>query len=494
MPVCLDSYYPWEDFLAQICIAVLDDDESSLYLSKKILSSYNYSVSTFSHYHDFILSCRNQKISSVYGLIISDVKMPEKSGIEVLKSIKAQDPKAKVLLMTSYAGEDEALQALELGASDYIAKPFESPSLFNLAVHKSINKTLPSAKLPSKSKKNEKKGNSEFFLDSESLLPTLKIINKVAPAQVSILISGETGTGKEVLAQHIHEVSHVTGKFIALNCSAIPEDLLESELFGHEKGAFTGADSKKIGLIELANKGTLFLDEIGDLSLVLQAKLLRFLQERKIRRVGGADEITIDTRVLSATHKDISAMVENDLFREDLLYRLNTIHLTLPPLRERQADLVPLTNFLVKNICKKYELGDVEVTKEVHRLISSLKWSGNVRELQNTLERSLLLMDGVRLEELKTKASTDLKPKETLKVQEQSFREKNDQPLSEDELKLLFLKEELKEIENYIIQKRLEANKYNKSKTAKSLGIGLRTLYRKIDALKEEESTDDSNS
>ncbi len=461
-------------------LAIIDDDEAALYICKKILVNHGHLVQTYTSFYDFEQKNSDSLISKSFDLIISDVRMPEISGLEVVKRIKAKDPMAQILLMTSFCGNDEALVALELGAVDYIAKPFENPKHFNMIVHKWLHFQKEKPKVKTSIEK-------KFFLSSSnSLKEVLNIIDKVAMTNASILIQGETGVGKEVFAKLIHEKSNRSGKFIAVNSTAIPVDLLESELFGHEKGSFTGAHSKKIGLIEQAQGGTLFLDEIGDLDLKLQTKILRFLQERKIRRVGGGQELSVDVRVLSATHCVLREMVNEGIFREDLLYRLNTINIRIPPLRSRRDDLIKMSHFLLSEISNKHGLTKLTLSTEAKEQILNHSWPGNIREMKNVFERSALMSDSggnitLFFDPLITNSESSKYSKHSNEEVEDVKNNGTHQiPPLEGYIQLP-LHLTLQEVEIMYLNRVLEINGNNKSKTAKELNIGLRTLYRKLD-------------
>ena len=366
-------------------IAIVDDEEGARFLSKKVLESYQLPVKTFKSYEELKTFVADKKYSECFDLIISDVKMPRCSGIDLLKKVLEADPSAKVLLMSSFAGNEEALVAMEIGAVDYIAKPFDNPTMF----HFSVKKALGTVNNPDHSVNNKEnlKNKMDFYLGSSAEIKKVcNIIDKVAATQVSVLFSGETGSGKEVFTKYIHRKSKRPGELVCLNCSALPPDLFESELFGHEKGAFTGANERKIGLIEKANRGTLFLDEIGDLDLKSQVKLLRFVQDKKIRRVGGNEDIDVDIRIISATHKDIKELVAQGLFREDLSYRLNTIPIKVPSLRDRREDIEKLSDFLISDIQKRYQLDPITLSEKTRKSRFKSNWNKYLSIQKSLLE------------------------------------------------------------------------------------------------------------
>ncbi len=486
-------------------VAIIDDEQASLFLAKKILKTFGYEVETFLSYPELRAKTHGEDLSLIYDLVISDVRMPRMSGLEVLKAIKKSDPETKVLLMTSFAGNEEALEAIELGAIDYIAKPFDNPKLFSLEVHKCIHSNFA----VSKSKENIQGPNlkkinnrNDVVIDQfKSLSPlmnrAINIVNKVASTNVSILLNGETGVGKEVMANYIHQCSAKAGPFVAINCSAIPADLMESELFGHEKGSFTGADKQKIGLIEIAENGTLFLDEIGDLDMSSQTKLLRFLQERKIRRIGGDKEIDVNTRVISATHKDIDSLITQGKFREDLLYRLNTIRINIPALRERTEDILSISRNILNKLSLEYGFRDeISLSEEVSDWLCSYNWPGNIRELKGILERSFLLCEPNEKFSLNIydKKKQIIGSEEIITTSELKDKNSNsaEEKLNSSSSFVLPLGLSLEEVEKMYLEETLKRNRNNKSQTAADLKIGLRTLYRKLDKY-EEQGVDTSN-
>lgn len=455
-------------------IAVLDDDSSILFLAKRLLDSMGYHSLTFQSYFDLdkYLSEAGSPPGELFDLIISDVKMPEIDGIEVVNKLRAKDPTCNVLLMTSFSEPEDGVRAISAGALDYIEKPLMNPSNFEFLVEKWIESTRGKPKAPLKSERTRIDPTSESFLeDSKYLKEITQVVQKVAHTTVNILIHGETGTGKEIIARYIHSKGSLTGPFIPINCSAIPADLLESELFGHEKGSFTGAHHTKQGLFEKAEGGTIFLDEIGDMNLGLQAKLLRVIQEKKVRRIGGIEEIPIRAKVVSATHRDLNKMISENNFRKDLFYRLNVVCLELPPLRERVDDLEQLADFLLRKLALKHNVETLPLGKEAIAQLYECKWPGNVRELENVLERSLLVSS-----EEKFIKRLDI----ALATQGPSFQIRPKAMVNESQFSVS-ADATLEEVELQYIEFMLEKCHYNKSLTAKKLGIGLRTLYRKLD-------------
>src|SRR5215210_3796363 len=324
-------------------------------------------------------------------LIISDVKMPDMGGIELLKAARELLPDVVVVMMTAFATVETAREAFKLGADDFIQKPFDIEEL-KLIVAKGLEKLALKEEIKTLIKEQRERGNlGNIIGHSERMQAVYQMIETVAEVQSTILVTGESGTGKELVARAIHDLSpRAERPFVSINCGAFTETLLESELFGYVKGSFTGANTNRKGLFEAANRGTIFLDEIGEMSAAMQVKLLRVLQERKVRPVGAHEELDIDTRVIAATNRDLSAMVKDGSFREDLFYRVSVIPIELPPLRERSEDIPELTDHFVKKFCAQTgrELG---VSAKALPLLEEYSWPGNVRELEHTIERAVAL-------------------------------------------------------------------------------------------------------
>ena len=329
-----------------------------------------------------------------FDLVISDYRMPEKNGLAVLRNARRVNEDAVVIMITAYGSVDHAVEMMREGAYDYIQKPFSLDDLeFKVA------KALDHIKLRGQVRYLENRLHDEFTFDgivgeSRTVRELLRTIEKVAPSNAAILIQGETGTGKELVAEAVHHNSlRAKNSFVKMNCAALPENLLESELFGHEKGAFTGADRQRIGRFELANNGTLFLDEIGDMSLGIQAKVLRALQEQEFERVGGTRTIKVDVRLVAASNRDLAESIRQRLFREDLYYRLNVVNITVPPLRERKEDIEVLAVHFVDKYAKELKKNVSGVHVEALRVLRRYNWPGNIRELENTIERAVLMTE-----------------------------------------------------------------------------------------------------
>ena len=369
-------------------ILIVEDDENLSRLLERKLTEKGFRVDRT----DSGSEAKDLIRSRGYDIVLLDIRLKDLDGFEILKEFAGNSP-VKFIVITGYGDLRTAVEAMRAGATDFIQKPFSFDIL-----EVSIDRALKEKRLE---EENRALRNILLEKDQEVLLETkspafrevLETARKVARSDVNVLIRGETGTGKEVLARYIHRLSSRSGgPFIVVDCSAIPEHLFESEVFGHEKGAYTGATQKKLGLVELANGGTLFLDEIGDVPLQVQPKLLRFVETRKFRRVGGLKEISVDVRIISATNRDLSGMVARGEFRSDLLFRLNVVEINIPPLRERKED-IPL---LVRHFLSRYRK---KISKETLKVLMDYPWPGNVRELKNTIERAVLLSRGEYVDE-----------------------------------------------------------------------------------------------
>lgn len=332
-------------------------------------------------------------------IIISDLKMPKMDGIEVLRNIKEYNSAIPFILITAYATIETAVEAIKIGAYDYITKPFD-PDVIEITIKNALqHKRLLDENRYLREKLKSLQERENIIGESKVMKEVFSMIDKVAPTDATVLIQGESGTGKELIAQAIHKNSLRTDKtFLSINCSAFPETLLESELFGYEKGAFTGAVGSKEGLFEAANRGTLFLDEIGEMPPSLQVKLLRVLQDGQILRVGGRKPFTVDVRIISATNKNLKKEVETGNFREDLFYRINIFTINLPPLRERKEDIPLLIYYFLLKYNKKFSKSVETISPALMRFLLNYHWPGNVRELENLMERAVLMSDGKQID------------------------------------------------------------------------------------------------
>jgi DNA-binding NtrC family response regulator len=333
-----------------------------------------------------------------FDLVLTDIRMPRTSGLEIVRAARERDPQMAVLVFTAYPSIESAVEAMKLGASDYLAKPFLPEDLLRTAA-----RLLEARRLRDENALLERQLRKGYVFDdivgsSPAMQSVFETIRRIAAIEADVLIVGETGTGKELVARSIHQRSNrKANRFVPVDCGAIPEELLESEFFGHERGAFTGANARSMGLLEFAHQGTFFLDEIAELSPRLQVKLLRVLQERRIRRVGGREELPIDVRVVAATSRKLSDEIKGGRFREDLYYRINVARIELPPLRERREDIPLLVSHFVGRHSAEMGREVKDVDPEMLDVLSRYPWPGNVRELQNVLKRSIAMCDGGRL-------------------------------------------------------------------------------------------------
>jgi two-component system, NtrC family, response regulator PilR len=395
-----------------------------------------------------------------YDLCLTDMRLPDGLGLDLVTHISHEHSGLPVAVITAYGSADNAVSALKAGAFDYLTKPISL---------KQLRPLVESALKLSSSDANETKNTADLIGDSPAINQVRALIEKLARSQAPVYISGESGSGKELAARLIHKNSSRRDKaFVAVNCGAIPENLMESEFFGYKKGAFTGATQDTSGLFQAANGGTLFLDEVADLPLPMQVKLLRAIQEKKVRTVGGTLEESVDVRIISATHKNLSEMMADGLFRQDLYYRLNVIQLKMPALREHPEDIPELTQKLLGKLCKAQSIDIPAIDPEASKLISARPFTGNVRELENMLERALALCDGEIISPDDLLINEEINGVNASAVQ---FDPSKDPDIS--------LSDYLEEIEKREILKALEKTNNNKTAAAKLLGVSFRTLrYR----------------
>jgi two-component system NtrC family response regulator len=449
-------------------ILVVDDEPNYLVVLSEILRDEGFEVFTAESGTQGLPIVQESDLD----LVISDMKMPGMDGIQFLEKIKKIDRQLPVILITAYAEVEKAVQAMRLGAFNYIAKPFSNEALLA-----SVNKATEHYDMVREIKRlrdeiTPKSGFAGMIGKNERMRAVYQLIEKVAPAPSSVLITGESGTGKELVARAIHNLSHrKDDPFISVNCAALSGNLLESELFGHEKGAFTDAIAMRKGRFELADKGTLFLDEIGEMPRPLQAKLLRVLQERSFERVGGNRTLKVDVRILAATNKDLRDEVDKGEFREDLYYRLNVIHIHMPPLRERVDDITRLVTFFIEKNSKQLKK-QLEISPEALRLLVTLPWEGNVRELENTIERAAILCNNDRIE------PEDVQPdsSELGTLHEWSSGVDINQFIPEN----LALADVLNGIEEKLVRQALDEAKFVQARAAEKLGITKSLLQYKM--------------
>jgi two-component system nitrogen regulation response regulator NtrX len=368
-------------------VLIIDDEIEICESVKMILEYENYSV----EYSTNANQCLTKLAELDYSALLLDIQMPEISGFEVIKKVKAKYPELSVVIISAHSSLENAIKATKLGAFDFIEKPIDRDKLL-ISVRNAVEQT--NLLKENTEIKKSLSGDERILGKSKAISDILGIIEKVGPLDTRVLISGDNGTGKELVARALHNKSKRKDKpFIEVNCAAIPNELIESELFGHEKGSFTGASQQRIGKFELANKGTIFLDEIGDMSLQAQAKVLRAIEDNKIERVGSGKKIEIDVRILSATNKDLKSEIEKGTFREDLYHRLNVIPIHIPPLKDRIEDVPILVEHFSNDITSKHKKSKVLFTDDAIKLLQEQQWSGNVRELRNIIERIIIIVD-----------------------------------------------------------------------------------------------------
>jgi len=412
-------------------ILLLDDEKSLIKWLSYALEQKGYEVFSTTEPSSALNRIREER----YDCIISDIRMPQMDGFEFLKRVRKMYPDVPVIFITAYGSMESAINALRDRASDYILKPFAIDELL-LRIRANLEKP--------------KAVTQEIVGKSKQIKNVLNLVRKIAGTDTTVLLLGESGTGKEIIAREIHNRSRRTHKkFITISCAALPETLLESELFGYKKGAFTGASAEKDGLFKAADKGTFFLDEIGDAPASIQMKLLRFLEEREIVPLGSTKPVEVDVRLIAATNKDLMNEMKMNRFREDLYYRLNVIPIVLPPLRQRRDDIPLLANYFLQSVCKRENLGERRLLKSTAELLSNCNWPGNVRELRHVIERAAILSE-----------SYYIKPEHLGLPQEKGER--------------------LRDLEEAEIERVLKECNGNVSKAAKMLGVGRATLYRKL--------------
>lgn len=409
-------------------------------------------------------SCQRLLKEQPYDAVLVDLKMPEMDGLELIRWIRKEGFRMPIVMISAHGEINDAVQALHEGAQDYVMKPFNPEELVikvkNLVGAYNLQNII-------EIKKNSEERESNLIGESAKMKRIKDLINRVAPSESTVLITGESGTGKEVVAREIHALSLVSeGPFVPVNIGGVQENLLESELFGHEKGAFTGAIQRKIGYFELAGNGTLFLDEIGDMPLSLQVKLLRVLQERKIVRLGSTTSIPINARIIAATNKDLEKMVSEGSFREDLFYRLNVVRLELPPLRERREDIPLLAANLLKKYARKVNRPVKGLTPEALELLSAHSFYGNIRELENIIERAMIFTrdEIITIDDLDLRSSVSRPGQKNNSNNLESYESKT-----------------LKELERDAIARALLRHEGNRTRAAEELGISRRSMINKIE-------------
>lgn len=436
-------------------ILIIDDDSTAIELMKELLQGVGYIVDAVISAEEGINKLKNYR----YKVLITDLKMPGMDGMELLDFCNKHYSELPVIILTAHGTIQNAVEALKIGAFDYLTKPIQMDEL-NIVIEKAI--THQKLKTQNIFLTNELLKQEEYFSDSKSkkyqkLIETIEDLKDVSS---TVLLYGETGTGKEVLARLIHKKStRSSGSFVPINCGAIPENLIESELFGYEKGAFTDAKTNVKGKLEIADGGTLFLDEIEELPLKAQVALLRFIQEKEIMPLGSNRKVNVDVRIIASTNRDLKALIKENKFREDLFYRLNVFPLNLPALRERKEDIIPLAEWFLKRFCSEYSKNVCGITEDAKKALLNYNWTGNIRELRNCIERAII----IEKEEMITRESLLLPRDEPLSVK---F----------DSIGLMTLKE----LEESYIDWMLEKFDGNKTLTSERLGVSVRGLRYKL--------------
>ncbi len=463
-------------------ILIVDDDPQLRQSFTKILSAEGHKIQTASSGEAGIAAVEKEPPD----LVIMDVRMPGITGLEAFQKIHLLDSKLPVIIMTAFGTTETAIEATKMGAFDYVLKPFEIPGILEL-----INKAIKASRFMHAQIQMDappKEANQDAIIGSSyAMQEVYKAIGRVAPTDATVLIRGESGTGKELVARALYQHSlRGTMPFLVINCVAIPDTLLESELFGYEKGAFTGAVNRRIGKIEQAHKGTVFLDEIGDMPFSIQAKILRLLQEKSIERLGGKQPIPVDVRIIAATNRDLETAVKEGHFREDLYYRLKVVSLTLPTLRERKEDIPVLTEYFIKQHCKDMNIPNPGISEKAKNELNSHSWPGNVRELSNTIQKALIFCKGGPLDVRDVTQAIDQadlnggEPNENPTRPDMIIREWLRKQMTNDPPKNLF-DDLIDYFGSMIIREALDKTGGNRSHASKLLGLSRPTLLSKIE-------------
>jgi len=427
-------------------VLIIDDEASIRESISNILSDENISSKTAKSLEE----AKKILTKEYFPVILLDIWLEDGSGIDFIDTIKELSPNSSIVMITGHGGIELAVHSIKKGAFDFLEKP--------LSIEKLLNVVEKAHKEHIKNKLTNIEHSDDIIGESSAIKKLKEEIKKVAKSNANIVIFGENGTGKELVAKNIHKLSYRKDKpFVDINCAAIPDELIESELFGYEKGAFTGAVSRKAGKLEIANEGTIFLDEIGDMSLKAQAKLLRAIETKSFHRLGGLQKIDVDVRFICASNKDLKTLIEQGLFREDLYYRLAVITLEVPPLRERGQDIIILAEYFLDKFCQENKTKQKKLTEEAKEVLLEYHWSGNVRELKNLMERLSIIVE-----------------KDTIDADSLEIKIKNKE--SQD------FKSAKQEFEKQFILKKLAQYNYNIKQTAQAIGMDFTNLYRKIKA------------
>ncbi|QJT09628.1 sigma-54-dependent transcriptional regulator [Oceanidesulfovibrio marinus] len=459
-------------------ILIVDDDAQLRRSFSKLLADRGYVVETAASGEQ----CLERAGQGGVDLVIQDVRLPGMDGLETFSRLRELEPTPQVIVMTAFGTMETAVEATKLGAYDYVLKPFDIPTMLDL-IEKALEAGERRRDMAEKAGMEPRASMDAVLGRSAAMQEVYKSIGRVAPTDATVLVRGESGTGKELVARAIYQYSSRANKpFSVINCVAIPETLLESELFGYEKGAFTGASSRRIGKIELAQRGTVFLDEIGDMPLAIQAKILRLLQEKTIERLGGGEAIPVDVRIIAATNRDLEKAVREGTFREDLYFRLKVVTLMLPPLRERHDDIPLLARHFLSLHAQEMDLSNPGLTQEAESALLRYPWPGNVRELSNCLQKAIIFSKGAPLsgKEVESslrhpaaKGTAEAAPRDAMKrwVQNALLSSQAEKPYENA----------MDAMSSLLIQSALEMTDGNKTRAAKLLGLTRPTLLAKID-------------
>jgi DNA-binding NtrC family response regulator len=455
-------------------VLLVEDKNELRAMLRKALERDGYAVDEAPDGPTAISKVRSRR----YLLVLSDLKLPGNSGIDVLREARRAEPTLPVILVTAYGSVEEAVTAMKEGAFDFIQKPVDLDHLKLLLERAARQQELLRENLLLREEYAARYGFPRIVGEHPAMKEASQMTQRVAATDSTILLLGESGTGKELFARAVHHLSpRAANPFVALNCAAIPEGLVENELFGHERGAYTGAGARKIGKLELAHRGTLFLDEIGDLPLAIQGKLLRVLEERRFERVGGTQEIDVNVRIVTATNKDLRAAVAEKIFREDLYFRIAAVPITIPPLRERGEDILLLAEHFLERFKREFRKPSLVLTEEARARLRGYAWPGNVRELQNTIERAAILANGAEIgaDALQLPAAKPAPEELPEGMLEEEFLWEG--PLEEVSQRAVA------HVERFKIHNALRESKWNKTRAAERLGVSYKTLLTKIRSL-----------
>lgn len=455
-------------------VLLVEDKPELRAMLRKALERAGYSVDEAPDGNSAIDKVRSRR----YQVVLTDLKLPGSSGLDVLREARKTEPTLPVILVTAYGSVEEAVRAMKEGAFDFIQKPVDLDHLRLLLERAASQQELLRENLLLREEYAARYGFPRIVGEHPSMKEASEMAQRVAAAESTVLLLGESGTGKELFARAIHHLSaRSAAPFVALNCAAIPEGLVENELFGHERGAYTGAGARKIGKLEIAHRGTLFLDEIGELPPAIQGKLLRVLEEKRFERVGGTQQIDVNVRILTATNKDLRAAIEAKTFREDLYFRISAVPITIPPLRDRGDDVLLLAEHFLERFRREFRKPSLTLSEDARSRLLTYSWPGNVRELQNTIERAAILARGTEIDAaaLQLPAAKPSVSELPMGMLEEQFLW--DGPLEDVSQRAVA------HVERFKIQNALRESKWNKTRAAEKLGVSYKTLLNKIRTL-----------